>query len=350
VDHIAGILNKSVLLLIILLIFSCGAHAQKNDTIYLKNGDRVTGELKRYKNGILELSTEGMSKLSIEYDKINTIHSSKYFEIVTTTGFSYFGSICRSKETATIGVVITNDTVPEKMKDIVELTQIGKRFWNKFYGTVELGLSFYKSTQVLQYYFNSEINYRARKDLVTFGLDLSRSDQKINDSTAVSRNNEVSLGLSHFFPGKFWGGLEGKLQQNSELDLDYRYQLGVGAGYDIVHTNPIRFYALAGALVNREKPTDSISASTNYEGLVSIKFTWLQHKHPKVDISTNCNFYPSFSIAGRYRLEYNLSVKYEIFSDLFIGLTYYNDFDSKPSGGGPALNDWSVIFSVGYSF
>jgi hypothetical protein len=236
------------------------------------------------------------------------------------------------------------------MKDIVEITQINNRFWKKFDGSFELGLSYYKATNTLQYYFNGDLYYRARKDLLALEVGLLFSEQDISDSLIMTRKNDIGLNYSHFFQGRWWGGVGTKWQQNTELDLDYRIQLGLGAGYDIVRTNPVRFYVLGGFFVNREKPTDSVSFSTNFEGLVSLKFTWLQFRHPKIDISTNFDAYPSINIRNRYRLEYNLSVKYEILKDFFIGLTYYDDYDSKPSGGGPALNDWSVIFSIGYSF
>ena len=162
-----------------------------------------------------------------------------------------------------------------------------------------------------------------------------------------SKKNDVGIDFNHFFQGRWWGGVGAKYQKNTELDLDYRIQTGLNAGYDLVHTNPIRFYAMGGLLINREKPTDSITFSTNFEGVMSMKFTWLQYRHPKINISSEFNAYPSFTVSNRWRLEYDLSVKYEIFKDFFIGLTYYDDYDNKPSGGGPALNDWSVIFSIG---
>ncbi len=338
-------------ILFIFLTFILNASAQKNDTIYLYNGDRITGELKKYENGILVLSTDGMSTLNIEYDKIRTIHSSKYFEIVTTTGFSYFGSILKSATDGNLDIVVTNDTITKAINEIVEIIQIRNRFWKKFYGSIELGLSFYKSTRTLQYYLNTDVNYRARKDLIIFDMSLLFNDQKVNDSTILNTiNNDIGLALNHFFQGKWWGGVGVKAQQNTELDLAYRLQLALSGGYDIVHTNPIRFYVMAGALLNREKPTDSIQASTNLEGIVSSKFSWFQYHHPKINITTYINFIPSITVAGRYRLEYNLSGRYELFNDFFISLTFYDNYDSKPSGGESALNDWSVIFSVGYTF
>ena len=332
------------------LIIPVILHAQKDDTVYMLNGDRITGELKKYESGILTLKTEGMSTLGIEYDKINTLHSAKYFEIVSKTGFSYYGSIRKSTVPASIVIVISNDTVVKAMNEIVEITPIKNRFWKKFYGSIDLGVSYIKSTQVLQYYLNTDINYRAKKDLVMFDMSLMFNDQKINDSVIRTRKNDIGLGLNHFFQGRWWLGVGAMWQQNTELELDYRIQLESGAGYDIVHTNPIRLYGMAGLLVNREKPTDSVSASTNFEGLLSMKFTWLRYRYPEMNISSNIDAYPSFTVSGRWRLEFNLTSKIEIFRDFYLSLSFYDDFDSKPSGGGSSLNDWSIIFSVGYSF
>jgi len=334
----------------LLFIYPFLSAAQKNDTIYLLNGDKITGELKKYENGMLRLSTAGMSTIFIEWDKIKTFYSGKYYEIVKASGFSYYGSIINSKTPACIDIVVVNDTVTEPVTDIVEITKLNKRFWKKFYGSFDLGISYYKSTNTLQYYFDGTLNYRGRKDLLSLGIDFFYSKQKFTDSSAISQKVDIGFLYSHFFPGKFWMGFGTKVQKNTELDLDSRFQLSVAAGYDFIHTNPIRFYCMGGVLANREKPTDSVTASTNFEGIVAMKFTWLKYRFPDINISTDISYFPSLSIQGRHRLEYNLSAKFEIFRDFFFGLTFYDDYDSKPSGGGPALNDWSAVFTVGYSF
>jgi hypothetical protein len=345
-----ALICKLIRPMVLMCLFALNARAQKNDTVYMINGDRITGEIKRYQNGLLVLKTDGISTINIEYDKIRTLYSRKQFDIVKKTGFSYFGTITKSAIDRNIGICITNDTVTEPIFDIVEITRIKNRFWNKFSGSVDLGLSYFKSTNTLQYFFNGTLNYRARKDLVSANMNIQISDQKVSDSAIKTNKNDVGLNYSHFFQGRWWGGIGTKWQENTELDLDYRLQAGIGAGYDFVHTNPVRFYAMGGFLVNREKPTDSISFSTNLEGLVSLKLTWIQFRHPEIDISSNFNAYPSLTVKDRYRLEYNLEIKFEIFKDFYLGLTFYDDYDSKPSGGGPALNDWSIIGSVGYSF
>jgi len=343
-----GIKRNRWILWLFLVPFSL--FAQKNDTVYLVNGDRITGEFKKYDLGILTWKTDAMSTVSVEYDKVNTVFSSKYYEIITRDGFTYYGSFRKSPIPGSVGIAIANDTVIKSIKEIVKVTPIKNIFWKKFSGSADLGLSYYKSSRIFQYNLSTTLNYRSKKNLISFALSSLSSFQEVTDSIDRSVKNDISLGFDRFFSAKWWGGIKGKVQQNTELNLDHRYQIGLGAGYDIVHTNPVRLYALAGILANQEKPYDTTTVSSNLEGLISAKLIWLQYRHPKINVSTGIDFYPSITISNRYRLEYDISAKYEILKDLFLNLTFYDNFDSKPTGSTVALNDYGVIFSVGYSF
>ena len=54
-------------------LFLLPAQAQKNDTVYLYNGDRITGELKKFEYGLLFLKTDAMQTVNIEYDRISRL-------------------------------------------------------------------------------------------------------------------------------------------------------------------------------------------------------------------------------------------------------------------------------------
>ena len=56
--------------LCIALFFFEAAWAQKTDIIALKNGDRITGEVKELKFGKLEYSTDDVETIFIEWDKV----------------------------------------------------------------------------------------------------------------------------------------------------------------------------------------------------------------------------------------------------------------------------------------
>jgi hypothetical protein len=341
---------RSCWLLIFLAMMHITALAQKNDTVFLNDGSRITGEFKKFDYGILTLKTSGMGTISIEYDKISTIYSGKYFEITDNTGFSVFGSFSKSSAPGMTVIEVSNGTIDKPIKDLVQVAPIKNKFWKNFYGSIDAGASYYKSSDIIQYNFSSDVNFRSKKHFVTFSLNSIYSDQRTTDSSIISKNNDISLDFNRLFKGPWWGGFVLKAQQNTELDLQYRIQGGVGAGYDIVFSNPVRLYTKVGILANQEQSIETNEISSNLEGDVGFNFLWIVYQHPEINISSGINFYPSITIGGRYRVEYELSAKYELFKDFYFGATFYDNFDSKPTNGGGALNDWGTTVSIGYSF
>lgn len=337
-------------LVMIFFFFSLMVSSQKNDTIFLLNGDKITGEFKRYDLGILELSTDAMGTINIEFDKISTVHSMKSYKILDKSGFDYFGSLCPVGKPGYVGLVVTNDTIKKPFSDLVQMFPIKSIFWKKFSGSLDIGASYYLSTETFQYNVSAALSYRTRKDLLELGLTSIYSNQVVDDSNEISKKNDVGLDYTHYFKGRWWGSIGTKAQQNSELNLQYRIQGGLAAGYDIVHTNKVRFFMKGGALFNREEPLDSSYLENSIEAILGMKCIWFQYKHPNINLTTNLDVYPSLTIPQRIRVEYSIATKYEVFNNFYLGLTIYDNFDNKPAGGGPKLNDWGWALTIGYSF
>ena len=64
----------------LLSMMAVNAHAQKNDTVYLNNGDRLTGEFKKFEYGQLFLKTDAMQTIYIEFDK-NELYRRSMFRL-----------------------------------------------------------------------------------------------------------------------------------------------------------------------------------------------------------------------------------------------------------------------------
>lgn len=336
--------------LFIYIAFLCftflSVQAQKNDTIYLRNGDRITGELKKFEYGLLNLSTDAMKAISIEFDKINSIHSTKYFEIRLNSGQKYFGRLKRSKVLSTVDIITVTDTVAKRLWDIVLIVPIKRSFFQKIDGSLDLGLTYTKASDIFQYSLNSKVTYRTTYYSTQFKLESLQTD----DGTQLSKNNTVGFTLSHFLPKKWQTNISAQVQQNTELDLDYRVQAGYGVGYDIARTNSIRFNVMGGLVANQEKTIVSMTTSENLEATLGTQVKWFKYRHPKIDITSGLDLYPSLTSFGRVRLEYDLSAKYELISDLYLNVQLYENFDNEPTKGGNAKNDWGIITSIGYTF
>jgi len=338
--------RKFFIYLAFLCFLTLAVRAQKNDTIYLNNGDRVTGELKKLEYGLLTFKTDAMQTVSVEIEKINTIHSAKYFEIRVTSGNRFFGHLIKSDVLSTVNVVTVTDTIPKRLWDIVLIAPIKTTFFQKIDGSVDLGLSYTKASDVFQYSLDATVTYRTTNYATRFDLESILTD----DGTKISRNNTLGLNVTHFLPNKWFTAILAQGQQNTELDLQYRLQGGYGVGYDIARTNSVRFYILGGLVANQEKTIAIPTTAENLEALFTTQIKWFRYRHPKIDVTNNINFYPSLTSFGRVRLEYSLSSKFEIIKDLYFNVQLYDYYDNEPSGGGIAKNDWGVITSLGFTF
>lgn len=320
--------------------------AQKNDTIYLRNGDRITGELKKFEYGLLDLSTDAMKTVSIEFDRINSIHSAKYFEIRLNSGIKYFGHLKKSDVMSTVNIVTVTDTIPKRLWDIVLIIPIKSSFFQKIDGSIDLGLTYTKASDVFQYSLNTQATYRTTYYSTRFKLESILT----NDGEKISKNNTVGLTVSHLLPSKWLTRISAQIQQNTELNLDYRAQIGYGVGYDITRNNSVLFNVLGGLVANQEKTLETVKTSENLEAIFATQVKWFKYRHPKIDITSGLEIYPSLTSFGRVRFEYDLAAKYELIRDLFLNLQLYDNFDNEPIQGGRARNDWGIITSIGFTF
>jgi len=295
----------------------------------------------------LTLKTDAMQTVSIEYEDINTIYSAKFFDIRTNTGNRYFGHLNKSKVLTTVDIVTVTDTIAKRLWDIVQITPIKRTFFQKIDGSVDVGMSYTKASDVFQYSANLQATHRTINYSTRFNLSSILTD---NGDSDISRNNDVGIEVTRFLPNKWFARVMTQGQENTELDLDFRLQAGAGAGYDFVRTNSVRFSGTAGLVGNHEKPISTSVISDNIEALLALQCKWFQYRHPKIDITTNFELYPSLTISNRLRYQYDIAAKYEIVKDLFFNLQFYGSSDNKPSNGGTAKSDWGVITSIGFTF
>lgn len=330
------------------LAFNCSNfYAQKNDTIYLLNGDKITGEIKRFEYGILFLSTDAMLMVNIPFDRINTIYSNKLYELVTNSGIKYFGYIGKSSTKASINIILPNEVLEKPIWDIVNIAYLKNKFIQRTDGSINLGLSYTKASNVLQYSIGGYAIHRIKYYATRIDLSTIRTNENNGN---ITKNNDYSLSLTRYLPRKWFIKLQEKFQQNTELDLLYRFQSALGPGYDIIRTNKNRLYGLIGISHNLEETIQTDQNSNNIEGIVSLQYRWIQYRHPKIDVTSGLNYFPSMTVQNRFRLEFNLNAKFEIITDMFFNIEFYDKFDSKNISDGKAKNDYGIITSIGYMF
>ncbi len=331
------------------LFINFTVNAQKDDTLYFLNGDRISGEIKQYKYGYLKYKTYGVSTVNVKFDKISTFYSKKSFDILFKDGRRRFGSFDTSYMAQFVNIVITNDTILTPLIEIVEITPIKNKFWSRIDGSVDLGFSYTKATTLSQLTFNSNLKYTQRKYIGSLKINSINSVQSNIDSSRTEKNDVTGTVYRRIKKNWFGIGLV-SAEQNTELGLDLRLQGGGGLGNELVHTNRHNLLASGGIVVNKEWSASSDGTRINVDAYASLDYRLFRFKDPEIDITTSAIVFPSLTVANRWRINYDIKMKFEIITDMYFSVSFYTNYDSKPPSDESSNVDYGLTTSFGYSF
>ena len=135
------------------------AEAAYDDSIVLRNGDRLRGEVKNLQQGMLQFKTDTMSTVYIKWDRVAEITAPETFEVETTDGIRLHGPLAsggRGKLVIDIGL----RTVTVNLMDVVRISLLKRGFWNRIDGSVDLGASYTKSSGIGQGSLSVDVNSR----------------------------------------------------------------------------------------------------------------------------------------------------------------------------------------------
>ena len=339
-------MNPMKYLLLLFLVASQTAFAQKTDIIILENGDRITGEIKELSLGRLKFKTDNAGTIFFEWDKVAYVKSKQKFEVVAQDEREYFGSI-DTDTTANLLLVISLDkTVRLRPIAAVKITPIKEGFWKRLDLSIDLGFSYAKASNLGYLTLNSDAAYRRRK--LSSELNLSSTITLQEDKERTERHSFTSQTIYYFSRPWGWGGTAA-LERSSELGIDWRILLGAGIGRYLIQTNFNQLGFLSGLQYNREWVVGGEPGQDNLEAFAIISYRQYRFDTPELDLSSSLKLFPSLTPIDRLRGEFDINLKWELVADLFWGLRFYDQFDSKPPSVDASKNDWSIVLSIGWS-
>ena len=338
-------LSHLLLTTLFFLAFPGGARAQKTDVFLLKNGDRVTGEIRSYSNGYVAVDTV-WKYLDIKWNQIVSITSDKQFDVQTVAGTHNVGRLAPSDPPGKLVIVGESQTWTLDFLEVFEFAPLHQRFWRRWDGSLDAGLNYTQSSQLVQLNVNGSATYRRLND--EWASSLSAFYSKQNEAAETSHG---IFGVRYDrFLGKRWFGEVGVgFDRNLELGLKLRASATVAGGHDLVQTNRSRLTAFAGISGNREEPVEG-AGQFNTEVIIGGRYSSFAYDFPKVTLSANVAIYPSLTTSGRYRIEASGSAKREIVDDFYVSLSIFDSFDSEDPTTGESRNDWGPSLTIGWRF
>ncbi len=329
-------------LLLLLLLGAGVAEAQKTDSVWIRNGDRITGEVKSLSRGLLKYSTDDLGTIYIEWDKVDRISTTTVVEVRLASGRKFYGSL----GLASAGrLVVAANTLP--LSEIVTMAPIEGKFLGRLNGYLDLGFSYQKAHKTIQLSTGARVQYRGPAAETT--LDITTFVEDRDDAAETSRLS-TSLTERLFLSNRWSTGFVVGFDQNDELDLSGRARL-VGFGTrTMTQSNHIEFRASGGIVLTRERYFSTDSTTSGFEGLLGAAFRAFRYDRPKLDASLTSQVFPSFSIKGRVRMQNDLRVSYELVKDFMLTGTLFDTYDSKPPAEGIPKNDFGTTLAISWTF
>jgi hypothetical protein len=317
------------------------------DVVEFKNGDRLTGEVKKLVRGRLSFDTDATGVISIDWEDIRSVNTDQKIQIEVVSGARYFGSIGRAENEAEIMVETDRGPVALNRIIVVGMHPIDAAGFRGMDLSVSVGYNFTKASDVTQFNVGVHAAYRTLQRIVSADFSSIISDSANNDSS-----QRQSLGFNYTrLRANRWlndGGVS--FDRNEELGLNLRSSISAGGGRIISQTNNSQFLLTGGLKATRENNVNEPEDVDSLESYGEITWEWYRYDSPKLDWTTSLELIPSLTESGRVRGEFDATLSWELFSDLFWKLEFYDSFDSQPQSDTAEKNDYGVTTSVSYKF
>lgn len=319
---------------------------EKVDVIYIKNGDRITGEIISLQYGQLEVKTDSLGTINIEWPDVVSVDSEQTFILEDQAGGHYYGKLTTDRGANELKITDAA-TTRILLGSVTRISQGEATFLDRLQGSLSVGFDYAKSSDITTSSFDFDLAYRSPKVAWGFGADFNSTKDPVRGT--LDRDT-ITYNYRWLRPNKrFWTGLA-SLERNEETGIEARASMGGGVGKYVVETGHSELAALVGLMYTMEWATGTADSQDSLEGLLGASWRIFKFNTPKVSLTASAEFFPSITESGRYRGNSDVSLRREIISDLYLDLSVYYTYDSDPPDVNAAKDDYGITTSLGYSF
>jgi hypothetical protein len=347
----AGRRPRRLLVSLFTLLIGTGAVARPAcaaypDTIVLTNGDRLKGEVKGLEYAKLTFKTDAASTIYVKWDRVVEITAPAYFEVETSVGVRYYGSLGPGKGPGQLTLTLAGQAIDLSLEFIVRIRPLKQRFWDRLDGSVTLGASYTSSSGIGQGTVGISVTTRRPKFNFRTTFD---STITVQPSEPEQKRIVLDLEYLRLLRDRWFAVVNGKVEQNTELGIRLRSSVGGGGGRFVVQTNRTVIDWAGGIMVNREIPIEG-EQQDNIEAFFGASHTFFTYDTPKTNLATPFVALPSLSEAGRVRTDFTTNLSREIVKDFTVGGTIYYSYDSRPPTEDAKKHDVGITLTVGWTF
>jgi Protein of unknown function, DUF481 len=328
---------------------------EKTDTLVMKNGDRLTGEIKGLDQGVLYVSFDYiLGTSSVQWSKVAHLESKQLFIVKTTDGSVYTGTLstAETEELRPVKIEVIESSQKQIViprTQIVKMGETSDRFWERFNGDINSGIIYSKGNNNTQYSLGAEVDYLRERWSANSSLNSTLSAS--SGASSAATRNQLNLEGMHLLRWNNWfyAGIASFLQ-SSEQDIRLQSNLGAGIGRYLKNTNHASVALIGGVAwqsTNYKQselpvPTQNVAAALIAAQVKLFRFN-------KTNLALTATAFPALSEPGRIYFNTNATYYIKITSDLSWNISFYGNWDNQPPANFSG-SDYGSSSGLSYTF
>jgi len=349
--HFANPIVSRFILSILLACVTFSAQAKRNDVVIMKNGDHLSGEVKKLQDGVLYLDTPYTAdSIQLDWLQVESVQSTGSYQIILKNGDHLAGLIAKVPAKEAPGkdftVHMDNKEFQAAGRDVVNIESKKPNFWRQLTGSIDFGYDFTSGNSQTSLSSDASASYSATNWSTGASFTSSFSGQSAGSHTNLleiqgtsqryfSRNSSL-LALADFL-------------HSSQQDLQLRTTLGGGYGRYVFRTNRNQLGWVAGAVYTEETFVSSRGQPTdqNIEGLFGGQYQLLRFS--RYNLQSQAFVFPGLSDAGRIRATTKATFNVKLPNNFYTNLSFWDNYDSRPPINAKK-NELGISSGLGWSF
>jgi hypothetical protein len=332
-------MNLKPILLCAAMLAASPVFARENtDIIVMKNGDRLTCEIKALRSNTLYISVSYiLGTLSVDWSKVDHAESKQLFLVKTQDGTVYTGALFIPETSGGRPMQIEILEAPEKRvtlerKQVVEMNETSRNFWQRLNGHIGTGFTYSKGNEATQYNLSSDVNYPRERWSAEARYSANFTS---NAGASPSTRNEVAFSAQRLmrWNNLYYTGITDFLQ-SSVQGIQLQSTFGGGVGRIMKNTGSTSLTLYGGFAWQRIQYQEKfISARTQKvtSGLIGTSLRLF--RFDRTTLALNGNFLPAVSEPGRMHFNLNSTYYVKLWGKLDWNFTFYGNWDTHPPPG-----------------
>ena len=326
------------------LALAAASTATFADTVWMKNGDRLTGTIRVFDGSKLVLKTEYGGTIPLDWKKVATLESDRELLIMQD---DLNGERAKSLHRAEDGkVILANGEAPKEV-ELASIEQIVRPkplvedlTWS---GNVDLALDYKRAEKDTDDY---EVDFKTKARHGRWRHNASGEfNREFTDDEKTTDNWETEYALDRFITDKFFWQGRGEYKRDKIEDLERQRTLGTGPGYQF-WDNELGGFSLAG-LLNR---SDYEFANGTEENFYAVSMKWDYNRYlvgKTVEIFTSGEVGRPLDDTADYALDAEAGLRYKLTDWASLNVKAEKD---QVSGAKESLDEtrYTVGFGVGW--